>query len=46
MAFFRDCCVVAVLTLTQSHRQAMLPHCAQARLVLTKKPSTGGLIYG
>lgn len=44
MAFIRDCCVVAVLT--QSHRQAMLPHCAQARLALTKKSSTGGLVYG
>jgi hypothetical protein len=44
MAFFRDCCVVAVLT--QSHRQAMLLHCAQVRLALTKKFSTGGLVYG
>jgi hypothetical protein len=44
MAFFRDCCVVTVLT--QSHRQAMLPHCAQARLALTKKSSTGDFFYG
>jgi len=44
MVFFRDCCVVAVLV--RSHRQAMLPRCAQARLALTKKSSTGGLVYG
>jgi hypothetical protein len=49
MAFFRDYCVVALLivkTVTQSHRQAMLLHCAQARLAFTKKSSTGGLVYG
>ena len=44
MAFFHDCCVVAVLT--QSHRQAMLPYSAQARLALAKKSSTGGFFYG
>jgi hypothetical protein len=44
MVFFRNCCVVAVLT--HSHGQAMLPRCAQARLALTKKFSTGGLVYG
>lgn len=44
MAFFRDCCVVAVLV--RLHRQAMRPRSAQARLALTKKSSTGGLVYG
>lgn len=43
MALFRDCCVVPVLA--WSHRQAMLPHCAQGRLALTKNPSTGGFFY-
>ena len=37
MAFFIDSGVVAVLT--QSHRQAMLPRSAQARLALSKKYS-------
>jgi hypothetical protein len=49
VAFFTDNGVVALLivkSVTQSHKQAMLPRCAQARLALTKKSSTGGLIYG
>ena len=35
MAFFTDSGVVAVLI--RLHRQAMRPHCAQARLALSKK---------
>ncbi len=49
MVFFHDLCVVAQFILKRVvllHRQAMLPHCAQARLALTKKSSTGGLVYG
>ena len=39
MVFFRDCRVVAVLA--QSHTDCMLIRCAQARLTLTKKSSSG-----
>lgn len=42
MVFFTNNCVVAVLA--QSHSKAMLFRCAQARLVLGKKSSTGGVL--
>lgn len=42
MVFFAINCVVAMLA--QSHRQAMLLCCAQARLVLGKKSSTGDML--
>ncbi len=38
--FFTDNCVVAVLA--QSHRLAMLPHCAPRRLALNPKSAFGG----
>ncbi len=40
--FFTDNCVAAVLA--QSHSLTMLLRCAQARLVLGKKSSSGGLL--
>ncbi len=40
--FFTDNCVVGVFA--QSHRLAMLLHCAQARLVLGKKCSLGAVL--
>jgi len=48
-SFFRDCCVVAPFIfkrVVRLHRQAIRPRSAQARLALTKKFSTGGLVYG
>lgn len=42
MVFFTDNCVVAVLS--QSHSAAMLLRSAQARLVLGKKSSSGGVL--